>query len=111
MKKLAWLGLIVVVSSGCGRCWSSLFRGDRCAPPACGAPGLMGPLANGCAPCGAAGYAGYDSALSGVGGYYDSGVASGDYYNGQVIDGGYGGYSEGTVTNPPMSPIAPAPAS
>jgi hypothetical protein len=94
MKKLLVLGLLLSMSTGCGRGWlPCLFRGAPCNNGNCigAAPALPN-----CENCGnAAGYGGYQSE-----------VADGSYYGGgQIIHEGpiYGG--SGSMVNPPMSNI------
>ena len=105
MRKIALLGLLVVLGAGCGRGWLPLFRGAPCNSCAHANPAMPAP-APGCAPCGSrSGYGAYEGDVAGVEGYYGAGVVGGDYYNGTVVDGGY---IDGTIVSPSMTPVAPA---
>ncbi len=58
MKKLVVLGLLLAMSTGCGRGWfPHLFRGAPCNG-LCSAPAA--PAFDACENCGSAGYAGYE---------------------------------------------------
>ena len=80
MKKLAVLGLLVVLSTGCGRGWLPLFRGAPCGDT-CGASLPAQPAAGcvGCEPGYGTGYSGYEGEVVGNSGYY-SGPVIGDSY-------------------------------
>ncbi len=81
MKKLAVLGLLVVLSSGCGRGWLPLFRGAPCGDT-CGANVLPAQPAGGCVGCESgygAGYSAYEGETIGSSGYYGSSVVGDGY--------------------------------
>ncbi len=109
MRRIALLGLIVLFS-GCGRCWTPLFRGAPCQG-SCGLSAVPASHESGCTGCAASGStAGYGSYTGDeVGGevYGDS-----SYYPGTVVDNGIvGGYSggvvqEGVISSPSMVPLA-----
>ena len=65
MKKLLVLGLLLAMSSGCGRGWFPFFRnGAQCNSGLCSAPAL--PQSAGCEGCNSAGYESYgDGAVVG----------------------------------------------
>ncbi len=104
MRQIALLGMLIVLSTGCGRSWMPyLFRGAPCQS-GCGAnaPALPAPLPadKGCTNCGNAASAGY--------GVYEEEVVGGDYYGSGVL---YDGSSlpgnavgEGVLSTPPMVP-------
>ena len=103
MKKLTLIGMLVVLSLGCGRSWLPL-RGASCrggcgqTPPA--------PQLPSCDPCSTtSGYANYESEMVTGDTYYGGNVLGGDYYDGTIINGGYG---DGTIVSPSMTPVAPA---
>lgn len=108
MKRIALLGLLLLLSSGCGRGWLPTLRGAACrggcltAAPA--------PLAanTGCADCAngyGAAYNNYDSGeiigntVIGDTGYYGSAI---DGYNGAIVDGQIIG--SGTMVAPSITP-------
>jgi hypothetical protein len=104
MKKLLLLGLLLSLSTGCGRGWMPWFRGASCGNGGC--IGAAPALPQGCNTCAGGNSAGY-------GGYSEGAVSSGEI----VSDYSYGGnsYIPGesypTIGNG-MAPIAqPAPAS
>ena len=100
MRKLVLIGLMLSLSTGCGRGWLPMFnRGAACNGNSClgAAPAL--PPAN-CEGCGV-GTAGYGS--------YEGEIIS-SYGGGEVIGSYaapvYGGVpSTGAITNPPMSTL------
>lgn len=58
MKKLLVLGLLLAMSTGCGRGWFPFFRnGASCNSGLCSAPAM--PQNAGCEGCGSAGYESY----------------------------------------------------
>lgn len=99
MKKLALLGVLIVMSSGCGRGWLPMFRGAPCNGNNC-LPAPMAANCNGCSPA-TMGYGGYENEFSG-GTYYGD---EGGYYDGGIINGGR--MIEGTINSPSMSPLPP----
>ncbi len=81
MKKLAVLGLLVVLSSGCGRGWLPLYRGAPCGDT-CGANVLPAQPAAGCAGCESGygtSYSAYEGEVIGSSGYYGSSVIGEGY--------------------------------
>ena len=104
MRKFVLLGLLVALSTGCGRGWLPLFRGAPCYGT-CGVPALPAALNTeaGCAGCGstAASYGSYESEVP-SGSYYGGETVVGDGYTGSgtIIDNGYNG-----VITSPMSPL------
>lgn len=112
MKKIALLGLVVLLS-GCGRCWLPMFRGAPCQGT-CGLPAMPASHETGCSGCAegtTAGYGSYD------GGVINEGIVGGEvfndsgYYPGTVVENGaIGGYnggivSEGVINSPSMAPL------
>jgi hypothetical protein len=99
MKKLAVIGLLVVLSSGCGRGWLPLTRGAPCGDT-CGASLPAQPSA-GCVGCESGYGAGYSS-------YEGETMASSGYYGGSVVGDGYisPAPSSGAAV-PPMTMPAP----
>lgn len=80
MKRILFLGLVCVLSAGCGRGWLPLFRGAPCR--GCAATSLPAPPQNttNCVGCGTqSGYAPYENEI-----VYDSGAIVDDYYNNGV---------------------------
>ena len=80
MRKCLLLGVILALSSGCGRGWLPMFRGAPCNNNVC-APASYD---RGCTNCPtAAGYGEYSGEYSGVetlgGNYYNGGIVSEDY--------------------------------
>jgi hypothetical protein len=99
MKKLAVLGLLIVLSSGCGRGWLPLSRGARCGDT-CGANSLPAQPAAGCAGCGSGYGAGYSA--------YDGEVVDGSaYYGSSIVGDGYISPAPSGSTVPPMTMPAP----
>ena len=106
MRKLVLIGLLVSMSTGCGRCWLPLFRGapcrDNCPLPAA-------PIADaGCNGCNStvSAYPSYEGEVYGsgvVGGEIISGGIIGEpYYGGEV----YGGSVAPTLSSPSMVPAS-----
>jgi hypothetical protein len=100
MRKLVLIGLLLSLSTGCGRGWLPMFnRGAACGGGSClgAAPALPQAQCEGCSPYGA-GYGSYE------------GEVINSYGGGEVI-GSYGtpAYgsipSSGAITNPPMSTL------
>jgi len=107
LKKLLWIGLLLSLSTGCGRGWlPCLSRGASCGNGSCiGAAPALPQGCNACIGGGSAGYGSYDSDIGG-GDYYGGGTIVGDnYVGGQVVPN----YSSGTITGPAMQGL-PAPA-
>ena len=119
MKKIALIGLVVLLSSGCCRGWLPIFRGAPCGSN-CGltgaAPTLPVAHGSGCGDCPTgASYGNYETPLAGSGAGYESYpgeiIGGTDYYGGNVINQYPGGQIiEGAIVNPSMSPL-PQPAS
>lgn len=123
MKKLLGLGLLLVLSTGCGhRLLPGIFRGGRCN--GCGMGGLGAslpaePVAAGgeCTNCSDAtvGYGSYEgSAVEGdyySGGVINENVISDNVVSGGIVNSGYSGNSypsTAPITSPSMSAL-PAP--
>ena len=109
MKKLLLIGLLLSLSTGCGRGWlPCLFRGASCGNGSC--IGAAPALPHGCSTCVGGTSAGY--------GDYEGEVAGGEYFGGETIVGdSYAGgqivpnYGSGTVVSPSMQGLpAPVPA-
>lgn len=106
MKKVTFLGLLLVVStvSGCGFV-RNVFRGESCSTCRFAPPSVSSGA--GCSTCPGATTSGY--------GNYDGEMISdtADYYGGEVINGGYYGNvvpgSERVIENTPS--MTPVPAS
>ena len=82
MRKLALLGLVLALSSGCGRGWLP-FRGAPCNSNVC-APAMPASYDSGCTNCPTAtGYGDYSSQVSG------GEVLGGNYYGGGIIGEDY----------------------
>ena len=96
MKKLAVLGMLVVLTTGCGRGWLPIFRGAPCGTAGCvGAAHTLPPSIHGdCSDCGtnSVGYESYPGEV--ISGVYDGAVIGGGIIN----DSGY--YGESVA--PPM---------
>lgn len=105
MRKIALLGLFVVLTTGCGRGWLPIFRGAPCQS-GCGLP-AAGSLP-GCNNCGGAtaGYGSYDGSEYYSGDVLGDGTVAGSGYYG---DGIIVGSSDGTLSNPSLVPVQPAP--
>lgn len=99
MKKLAVFGLLVVLSSGCGRSWLPLFRGAPCGDT-CGANTLPAQPAAGCVGCAAGHGAGYSA-------YEDEVVGGSGYYGSSLVGDGYISPAQGGTTIAPMTMPAP----
>ncbi len=100
MRKFAWLGVLLVLGTGCGRSCLSL-RGAGCRSGGCQSAPMLPPPPQadaGCQGCGPGYGAGYSA--------YDSGEIIGDTgYNG-IITEGYtlpGGAIEGSLVPPSIS--------
>lgn len=97
MKRIALLGLLLLLSSGCGRGWLPTRRGAACNGSCLTSAPI--PASAGCNDCVTgygAGYSGYDSGeIIGDSGYYGSTVTGG--YDGQIIN-------SGTMVPPSMAP-------
>ncbi len=107
MKKLLLVGLLLSLSTGCGRGWlPCLFRGASCGNGSCiGAAPALPQGCNACVGGNNAGYGSYDDDAIG-GDYYGGGTIVGDsYVGGQVVPN----YGSGTVTSPTMQGL-PSPA-
>ncbi len=100
MKKLLIIGLLLSLSTGCGRGWlPCLFRGANCGNGSC--IGAAPALPHGCTTCvdgSTAGYGSYDGEIVGEG-YYGSGTIVGDSYLGGTV-----------VPNSPTMQSLPAPS-
>lgn len=96
MKKLLLIGLLLSLSTGCGRGWlPGLFRGASCGNAGCLGAAPAGP--QGCTTCvggNSAGYGGYEGELSGGeiisdrGGYIGESYLGNTYPSGSVLQGG-----------------------
>jgi hypothetical protein len=114
MRKIALLGLVLLLSNGCGRGhgWLPFFRGARCNTN-CGMPGtapaLPASYETGCTNCTTgAGYGSYEGFSGDT--YYGGGVITNDYYGGtsegMIIQGGPYGATPGSSL--PMTTLPPA---
>jgi len=110
MKKLILLGLLLSLSTGCGRGWMPcLFRGASCGNGGC--IGAAPALPQGCTTCvgrNSAGYGGYDGEVSG------GNIVSDSYYGGNSYGSGETYVGEGPAptigSGIPMAPLVkPAP--
>lgn len=113
MKKLALLGIVLLLSTGCRSGFLSKCRQGAPCRSGCGAPPAAAPDCNSCCPPSyRSGYGGYEGPMAGE--YYGGDVIGGDYYDGQIVPGSTqmleGVPVEGTTISPPMSTI-PQPAS
>ncbi len=101
MRKIAVLGLLVVLCSGCGRGWLP-GRGGRCGP-ACGQQLPPPPTSEPCSTCGPA-------TASASYGAYDETIVDSGYYGGEVLSNEYypGAASNGMLVEPTM--VAPNPS-
>lgn len=112
MKKLLLLGLLLSLSTGCGRGWlPGLFRGASCGNGGC--IGAAPALPQGCTTCvggNAAGYGSYEGEVPGGQIISDSGSYAGGSYAGTSYPSA-GAYS-GEIVNPNigMAPLSPPPA-
>lgn len=97
MRKLVLLGVVLVLSSGCGRGWLPMFRGAPCNGNSC-APAMPASYDSGCTNCPtAAGYGQYS-------GEYSSGeTLGGNYYGGNIVSEDYP--IQGSVS-PSMQPLS-----
>ena len=101
MRKIALVGMFVVLGAGCGRGWLPLFHGAPCR--GCGVPSVVAPPldtsagCSGCAGSVTSSYGGYDGEVIGESVIGDSG-----YYGSQVL--GESVISEGAIA-PPMADV------
>ncbi len=114
MKKLLLIGLLLSLSTGCGRGWlPGFFRGASCGNGSCiGAAPALPQGCNACVGGNSAGYGSYESEVVG-GSYYGGETIVGDTYAGDSYIGGQvvPNYGSGTIVGPTMQGLpAPVPA-
>lgn len=100
MKKLLLLGVLLSLSTGCGRGWMPcLFRGASCGNAGC--IGAAPALPQGCNACVGGNSAGYSS--------YDGDTIVGDTYamagERYVGEGPAANYGSGAISAPSMAPL------
>ncbi len=110
MKKILLLGLLLSLSTGCGRGWlPCLSRGAPCGNGGC--MGAAPALPHGCTTCvggNAAGYGGYGDEIVGDSYYGGNSYAAGETYVGEGVAPSLGGsIPMAPLTNP--TPRLPAP--
>ncbi len=104
MRKLVLFGVILALTSGCGRGWLPIFRGAPCNSGGCCAPAIPASYGSGCSTCGnSAGYSDYQGGVSGSEIYSDDSLSGSNYYDGGTVIGDYP--IQGTTTSPSMAPL------